>query len=140
VLPGVPAVLAAVLAALAGRPGVAQTLVTGNLAPIAGYKVGAFGLDRYLDLELGGYGGVSADRHELVADALRRAAGRFAGPLTPVVVGDTPHDVAGALACGVRAVGVCTGRFTAAELTAAGAHAVLPDLADTDAALAAVLG
>jgi phosphoglycolate phosphatase len=47
--------------------------------------------------------------------------------------------VTGALACGVRAVGVATGRFTAAELTAAGAHAVLPDLADTDATLAAVL-
>ena len=35
---------------------------------------------------------------------------------------------------------VATGQFGAAELTEAGAHAVLPDLADTSAAVAAILG
>ena len=35
---------------------------------------------------------------------------------------------------------VASGSFTAAELAAAGAHAVLPDLADTAAVVAAVLG
>jgi phosphoglycolate phosphatase len=34
---------------------------------------------------------------------------------------------------------VATGGFTAGELAAAGAHAVLPDLTDTDAVLEAVL-
>ncbi len=57
-----------------------------------------------------------------------------------VLVGDTPFDVGAALATGARAVGVATGGFSAAELTASGAHAVLPDLADTDRVLAAILG
>jgi hypothetical protein len=35
---------------------------------------------------------------------------------------------------------VATGGFSVAELAASGAHAVLPDLADTDRVLAAILG
>jgi len=35
---------------------------------------------------------------------------------------------------------VATGSFSAAELAAAGAHVVLADLADTTAAVAAILG
>jgi phosphoglycolate phosphatase-like HAD superfamily hydrolase len=57
-----------------------------------------------------------------------------------VVIGDTPFDVTAALAAGARAVGVATGSHPAAELRAAGAHAVLPDLTDTDAVLKALLG
>jgi phosphoglycolate phosphatase-like HAD superfamily hydrolase len=57
-----------------------------------------------------------------------------------VIIGDTPFDVAAALACGARAVGVATGQSPAAELAAAGAHAVLPDLADTPRVIAAILG
>jgi phosphoglycolate phosphatase len=57
-----------------------------------------------------------------------------------VLVGDTPLDVAAALATGARAVGVATGSFPAADLTAAGAHTVLPDLTDTSLVLAAVTG
>ncbi len=131
------------LRTLAGHGDVVQTLVTGNMRPIAGYKVGAFGLDKYLDMEIGGYGGTSEVRATLVADALAAAGQRhghtFTGPAV-VVVGDTPHDVEAALAHGIRAVGVATGTFPAADLTAAGAHVVLPDLADTTRALAAILG
>ena len=57
-----------------------------------------------------------------------------------MLVGDTPLDVAAALATGARAVGVATGNFTEQELIAAGAHAVLPDLSDTARVRAAVLG
>jgi phosphoglycolate phosphatase-like HAD superfamily hydrolase len=57
-----------------------------------------------------------------------------------VLIGDTPLDVGAALATGARAVGVATGDFTLGELAASGAHAVLPDLADTGAVLAAILG
>jgi phosphoglycolate phosphatase len=46
--------------------------------------------------------------------------------------------VAAALATGARAVGVATGSFSAADLAAAGAHIVLPDLTDTSLVLAAV--
>ena len=42
-------------------------------------------------------------------------------------------------ACDI-ALGVATGAFTVGELAAAGAHAVLPDLADTDLVVAAILG
>ena len=139
VLPGA----ADALRALAGHGDVVQTLVTGNVRPIAGYKVGAFGLDKYLDLEIGGYGDTSEIRAGMVADALAGARQRHGAPFTGhtvVVVGDTPHDVEGALAHDIRAVGVATGKFTTDELAASGAHAVLPDLADTDRALAAILG
>ena len=57
-----------------------------------------------------------------------------------MLVGDTPLDVAAALATGARAVGVATGGPTAAELAAAGADAVLPDLTDTAAVVAAITG
>lgn len=137
VLPGVPDLLREI----AAMDDVAQTLVTGNVRPIAGFKVGAFGLDKYLDLEIGGYGGSSEQRPVLVADALagarRRYGVRFAGQ-DVVVVGDTPHDVDAALAHGARAVGVATGSYPEDTLLAAGAHAVLPDLADTTRALAAI--
>ena len=138
VLPGVPDVLRE----LADLDDVVQTLVTGNVRPIAGYKVGAFGLDRYLDLEIGGYGGSSEQRSVLVADALAGAQERHGTAFTGdavVVVGDTPHDVHAALAHEARAVGVATGSFPADALKAAGAHEVLPDLTDTKRALAAIL-
>jgi phosphoglycolate phosphatase-like HAD superfamily hydrolase len=48
--------------------------------------------------------------------------------------------VAAALATGARAVGVATGGSTAAELAAAGADAALPDLTDTAATVAAIVG
>jgi phosphoglycolate phosphatase-like HAD superfamily hydrolase len=134
-LPGATAALRAIDA----LPDVEQSLVTGNLRPIADYKVAAFGLDAYLDLEIGGYGAVSELRADLLGDALARAATKHGGPFAPesvLVIGDTPHDIDAALAHGTRAIGVSTGRFSAAELHAAGAHTVLPDLTDTDAILA----
>jgi phosphoglycolate phosphatase-like HAD superfamily hydrolase len=139
VLPGVPEVLAT----LAEMPAVAQSLVTGNLQPIAGLKVAAFDLARYLDLDIGGYGGASEQRAVLVAEALTGATRRHGTPFpteSVVVVGDTPHDVHAALAHGTRAIGVATGRHPADELLAAGAHAVLPNLAETDQVLTVILG
>ena len=44
-----------------------------------------------------------------------------------------------ALATGARVVAVATGSYPAADLAAAGAHVVLPDLTDTGAVLAAVI-
>jgi phosphoglycolate phosphatase len=134
-LPGVPEVLKE----LAARPDVVQTLVTGNLRPIAGFKVDAFGLGEYLDLEIGGYGGSSEERSVLVADALAGTRQQHDGDFSVVVVGDTPHDVHAALAHQARAVGVATGNYPQDALVAAGAHVVLPDLGDTARALAAIM-
>lgn len=134
-LPGV----ADLLAALQARDDVVQTLVTGNIAPVARAKIANVGLDGWLDTAIGGYG----DDHEIRAELVRAACTRAEavhGPFADVlVVGDTEHDVAAALDCGVVAVAVATGSVNAADLVAAGAHHVLPDLSDTAAALA-VLG
>ncbi len=133
-LPGV----SAALRAIAALPDVTQSLVTGNLSPIAAYKVTAFGLDTYLDLAIGGYGEVSEVRADLLGDALAKATAKYGefAPDSVFVIGDTPHDVDAALAHKARAIAVATGRYGADELRAAGAHTVLPDLADTDAVLA----
>jgi len=145
VLPGA----AEAVAALAGPgpggdgAGVVQSLLTGNIRPLAEIKLGPLGLTEHLDLDVGAYGDAHEVRAELVPLARSRAArayGRDFGGRATVLVGDTPLDVAAALATGARAVAVATGQFTAAELAASGAHAVLPDLADTGQVVAAVLG
>lgn len=133
---------AEVLETLAGRPDVVQSLVTGNLPELADYKLAAFGLDRHVDFEVGGYGSVSVDRHDLVSDAMALAAakyGRTFEPSSVVVIGDTPMDVRAGLHHGTVAVGVATGHYPAESLRQAGAHAVLPDLADTEAVLKVLL-
>jgi phosphoglycolate phosphatase len=138
VLPGVPEVLRE----LDGVPSVAQSLVTGNLRAIAGFKMAAFDLDRYVDLDIGGYGATSELRENLVAEAVSEASGKHGAPFPAdavVVVGDTPHDVHAALAHGALAVGVATGNHPAEELLAAGAQFVLPDLSDTDRTLSTLL-
>lgn len=131
------------LSTMAGVDGVVQTVVTGNLPEISRHKLTAFGLHTHVDFEIGGYGSLSAHRPDLVAHAVRLASAKHGTVFAPdavVIIGDTPLDVAAALEHGVVAVGVATGKFSAAELRAAGAHSVLADLSDTAAVHAAVLG
>ena len=147
---------AAALAALDGRA--YQSVLTGNVRPLAELKLRAAGLGPPLDFDAGAYGDAHEVRAELVGVA-RRAARAIHGPdfngpdfngpgfdgpdfdgAATVLVGDTPLDVAAALATGARAVGVATGSYSPADLTAAGAHVVLPDLRDTDRVLAAISG
>jgi phosphoglycolate phosphatase-like HAD superfamily hydrolase len=150
-LPGAAAALDALAAFAPGRNGageraqrvcVVQSVLTGNVRPMAEMKLGALGLDGHLDLEAGAYGESHEVRAELVHmardNASRRYGTDFSGPAT-VLVGDTPLDVAAALETGARAVAVATGGSTAAALAESGAHAVLPDLTDTPAVLAAIL-
>jgi phosphoglycolate phosphatase len=141
-LPGASAALAG-LAALAPGQGPVQSLLTGNIRPMAEIKLAAAGLTRHLDLEVGSYGDQHEIRAELVAPARAAAAAAYGqdfGGTATVLIGDTPLDVAAALATGARAVGVATGHFSTADLAAAGAHAVLPDLTGTAAVVSAVLG
>jgi phosphoglycolate phosphatase len=136
---------AAALAALASRRA-HQSVLTGNVRAVAEVKLAALGLRDPLDLCIGAYGDDHEDRAELVHMARRRAAAvhersgvaGFRGPGT-VVVGDTPLDIAAALAAGARAVGVATGPFSVAALRAAGADVVLPDLSDTRLVVEALL-
>ncbi|HXJ27882.1 MAG TPA: haloacid dehalogenase-like hydrolase [Streptosporangiaceae bacterium] len=141
-LPGAGAALAG-LAAVAPGQGPVQSLLTGNIRPMAEIKLAAAGLTCHLDLEVGSYGDQHEIRAELVAPARAAAAAAYGqdfGGTATVLIGDTPLDVAAALATGARAVGVATGHFSAADLAAAGAHAVLPDLTGTAAVVSAILG
>jgi phosphoglycolate phosphatase len=138
-LPGVPEVLAR----MAETPGVRQSVLTGNIAPNAVVKLAAFGLDRWLDLEVGAYGSDHADRNRLVPIALervRRLRGDVIGADQVWVVGDTANDLACARAGGARCLLVGTGRVDMAELAALGPDAMLPDLAGIDAVAALLTG
>jgi phosphoglycolate phosphatase len=135
-LPGAAAAIATLAAA-----GIRQSVLTGNIRPLAAVKLDAAGFAEHLDLDVGAYGDVHEVRAELVPvarQAARAAYGADFNGLSTVLVGDTPLDVAAALATGARAVGVATGSFGAADLAVAGAHAVLPDLTDASLVLAAV--
>ena len=125
VMPGV----AALLARLAARPGVAVGLLTGNFERGAYVKLGRVGLDRHF--RFGAFGDDVIDRNELPPIALARAAavaGRTFAPAEALIVGDTPLDVACARAHGVPVLAVATGFTPADRLRAAGADWVVPDL------------
>jgi phosphoglycolate phosphatase len=125
------------LEALAAHDGVVQSLLTGNVEANAAVKLAAFGLERLVDLEVGGYGSdPHRARSDLVAVARTRAAEKYHAPETITLVGDTPLDVQAAREAGVRAVGVASGPHGAADL--AEADVVLDDLRDTAAVVAAV--
>ena len=130
------------LVALGRTEGVVQSLLTGNLEPNALLKLASFELDGQLDFEVGGFGSDHHHRPSLVEVARTKAEAKygtaFAGPAT-VLVGDTPLDVAAGRAGGARVVAVATGPFRADELRATEADAVLEDLCDLTATLAAIL-
>jgi phosphoglycolate phosphatase len=130
------------LAALQHRPGVLQSVLTGNLRANAVLKLATLGLDRYVDFEVGAYGSDHRERPRLVAVARAKARARYGvelGPRTTVLIGDTPLDVAAGQVGGARVVAVASGRFDAGTLRAAGAEVVLPDLRDTAAVLRAIV-
>ncbi len=131
------------LARLAAEPDVHQTLLTGNTAANAAVKVTAFGLERWLDLEIGAYGSDHADRRQLVPIALQRAEllrGLEVDPSNTWVVGDTANDLACARAGGARCLLVATGSASFDDLEALGADHVLPDLGDTEVVLRILTG
>jgi phosphoglycolate phosphatase len=135
VYPGVPEALAA----LHEADGVINSLLTGNLEANAAVKVGAFGLDRWLDFEAGAYGSDPHERRsDLVAIARERAAERYGEPTGAVLVGDTPLDVLAAHEAGARAVAVATGFADPDALRASRPDALLQDLSDTGAAIRAI--
>jgi phosphoglycolate phosphatase len=59
-------------------------------------------------------------------------------PSSTVLVGDTERDVAAALEGGAMIVGVATGVTSEEQLRQAGAHVVLPDLADSSGFVAII--
>jgi phosphoglycolate phosphatase-like HAD superfamily hydrolase len=123
VLPGV----SPLLADLTPRDDVVMGLGTGNAERAAYAKLSRGGLDSYFSF--GGFGSDHIDRSELLRIGLergRRLAGR--NDVRPVVIGDTPRDVAAAKAIGADCVAVATGGYEEDVLRAAGATTVVPDL------------
>lgn len=121
------------LAALEERGDAALGLLTGNIREGARLKLGSAGVatDAF---PVGAFGSDRERRNHLPAVAVERAERvwglRFA-PESVVVVGDTPLDVECGRHFGARTFAVATGHFGAAELEAAAADHVAPDLTRT---------
>jgi phosphoglycolate phosphatase len=104
-------------------------IVTGNLEAAAHIKLHRARLNRFFSF--GGYGSDSTDRGELTRIALQRATLVYGEPLMPeqaIVVGDTPHDVQGAHAAGMKCVGVGSHHFNVQQLREAGADYAIASL------------
>src|SRR5258708_9302821 len=93
-------------------------------------------------MRYGAGGGGDCRRLELPPIALNRAARRRGGPNAPaeaLVIGDSVHDVACARDHGIPVLAVASGWTAAADLAAAGADWVVPDLAAAVALLPCVV-
>ncbi|HMD91647.1 MAG TPA: haloacid dehalogenase-like hydrolase [Trebonia sp.] len=130
------------LAAVAGVAGVTQSVLTGSSRPNATLKLRAFGLDRYLDLTVGGFAGSDPyPKGALLRVARQRAEEKYGVRVTEaatVYIADSPRDVEAARIGGARSIAVASGRASTAELRDAGAGAVLPDLTDPTALIALI--
>ncbi|MDE3128711.1 MAG: haloacid dehalogenase-like hydrolase [Gemmatimonadota bacterium] len=136
VYPGVPELLDA----LEATDDVVLGLLTGNVKPGAEVKLGAVGLAP-ARFRVGAFGSDHAVRAELPAIAQARAGALLARGVPGrdmVVIGDTPADVTCGRGVGARAIGVATGRYSAADLGAHAPAAVFPDFRDTAAVVRAI--
>ena len=135
VLPGVRVLLDT----LAARDDVYVALLTGNYRRGAEIKLEHFDLWRYFGA--GAYGDDSHDRNGLLWTALANVdavGGTRMRPSEVVIIGDTPLDVAVAVAGGARSLGVATGSYDVDTLLESGADAGLPDLSHLEAVLRAL--
>ncbi len=131
------------VAAVAGLPGVIQSVLTGTIRPNATAKLRAFGMDGFFDFEIGGYGSEIYPKGAQLLSSRGRAAEKYGadiGPGATVYIADSTRDVEVAALGGARCVAVASGRSSAGELREAGADLVLDDLADTGAVVRAVDG
>lgn len=127
------------VAAVAGLPGVIQSVLTGTIRPNAVAKLRAFDMERFFDFEIGGYGSEIYPKGAQLVQARTRAAEKYNGTIfSAVYLADSGRDVEAAKIGGARSVAVASGRSTAGELREAGADVVLDDLADTDRVVRAV--
>lgn len=106
-------------------------LVTGNIEAAAHIKLHRANLNRFFSF--GGYGSDSPDRGELTRIALKRATVVYGEEISngqAISVGDTPLDVEGAHAAGIRCVGVGSNKFNADQLRDAGADYAISALTE----------
>src|SRR5215472_12822303 len=94
-------------------PGLVQTVVTGSIRPNAIEVLRAFGLDRYLDTEIGGFGSEVYPKGAMLLNARGRAAEKYRAGFTEhttVYIADSTRDVEAAGIGGCRSIGVASGR------------------------------
>jgi phosphoglycolate phosphatase len=124
VLPGVEQLLPELI-----DDGYLLGIVTGNVEAAAHIKLHRGNLNRFFSF--GGYGSDSDDRGEVTKIALKRAGlvyGEEVARDRAFSVGDTPLDVSGAHAAGIKCVGVGSHHFSADQLREAEADWVISSL------------
>ena len=129
------------LAILQNTPGIIQSVLSGNIMPNAVTKLSVFGLDGYIDFEVGGYGSDDSVRDKLVPFARDRASAKYGVRIdeaNTVLIGDTRRDVRAGRNGGAHVIGIATGPDSTDALHLAGADIVFPDLRDTRAVVEAV--
>jgi phosphoglycolate phosphatase len=135
VLPG----MGAVVHALGTRADTVVGLLTGNIAAGAELKLRPTGLWPWF--RVGAFGSDHIDRRRLPAVARDRLRERLGHQLPfdrVTIIGDTPHDIDCARACGAVAIAVATGRYARQELVAHAPDLLFDDFADVDAVLEAL--
>jgi phosphoglycolate phosphatase-like HAD superfamily hydrolase len=138
VLPGV----INALSALSTVPAVIQSVLTGNIANNARAKLGAFNLDTWFDLDIGGFGSDDKVRSNLVNAARQKVSKKFDiqfDESSTILIGDTLLDVKAAHDGGAKILAVATGVHSTTQLSVAGADVVLDSLADLDRFLTALV-
>jgi phosphoglycolate phosphatase len=131
------------LEALQSTPRIYQSVLSGNIKPNAITKLSIFGLDAYIDFDIGGYGSDDRVRANLVGIARDRASAKVSAAFdntTTVVIGDTLRDVQAGLNGGAYVIAVASGADSVERLRDEGAHVVFPDLKDTQAIVDTVTG
>jgi phosphoglycolate phosphatase len=124
VLPGVTALLPQLI-----DEGYLLGIVTGNVEAAGHIKLHRANLNRFFSF--GGYGSDSSDRGELTKVALQKATLVFGEEIQPeqaFSVGDTPLDVTGAHAAGIKCVGVGSHHYDVDQLREAGADYAIASL------------
>jgi phosphoglycolate phosphatase-like HAD superfamily hydrolase len=113
--------------------------LTGNGRAVGEAKLHAAGLSALISF--GAYGDAAVERGHLVEEGLAEAelvTGVAYTPAQTILVGDTPHDISAARLGGAHVIAVATGRFSVDALREHDPDAVMADLSDTAAFVAAV--
>ena len=126
---------------LSARDDALVGLLTGNIARGAELKMRPTGL--WPLFRVGAFGSDDIDRRRLPAVACDRAralVGREFPFERVTIIGDTPHDVDCARACGAVAVAVATGQYRHDELAACTPDLLFADFSDVAATLRGLVG
>lgn len=134
VLPGV----VGVLEGLSARPGCLVGLCTGNIEEGARIKLARADLNRWF--RFGGFGSDDGDRATLTRFAIERARAVAGGPVDPLVIGDSPHEVVAARQNMARVALVATGWTPREALCALEPDLFFESFEDEEAAVARLLG